>query len=151
MLLPGSERIFSRSRIRTLLGKWDSPKSPQGYCRAVADPDFQIRGGAVSNLIFLRASVWTKYNGGPSVDPPLTGKENGFQEKGDRSSGYGLVAKKGLECGLRTPSSPPPASLQTLSYLPYFISSTLANKSNISFTHINDNKNNKLYLDLTYN
>ena len=108
MLLPGSERIFSRSRIRTLLGKWDSPKSPQGYCRAVADPDFQIRGGAVSNLIFLRASVWTKYNGGPSVDPPLTGKENGFQEKGDRSSGYGLVAKKGLECGLRTPSSPPP-------------------------------------------
>ena len=45
---------------------------------------------------------------------------------------------------------PPPASLQTLSYLPYFISSTLANKSNISFTHINDNKNNKLYLDLTY-
>ena len=45
MLLPGSERIFSRSRIRTPLGKWDSPKSPQGYCRAVADPDFQIRGG----------------------------------------------------------------------------------------------------------
>ena len=101
----------------------------------------------------LRASVWTKYNGGSSVDPPLIGKENGFQEKDDRSSGYGLVAKKGRDCGLRTPSSPsppPPASLQTLSYLPFFISSTLANKSNISFTHIHDNKNNKLYLDLTY-
>ena len=99
----------------------------------------------------LRVSVWTKYNGGPSVDPPLIGKENGFQEKDDRSSGYRLVAKNGRECGLRTPS-PRPASLQTLtlSYLPYFISSTLANKSNISFTHINDNKNNKLYLDLTY-
>ena len=111
MLLPGSERIFSRSRIRTPLGKWDSPKSPQGYCRAVADPDFQIRGGgggAVSNAIFLRASVWTKYNGGPSVDPPLIGKENGFQEKDDRSSGYGLVAKKGRECGFLTPSSPYP-------------------------------------------
>ena len=61
------------------------------------------RGGAVSNAIFLRASVWTKHNGGPSVDPPLIGKENGFQEKDDRSSGYGLVAKKGRECGLRTP------------------------------------------------
>ena len=84
------------------------------------------------------------------MDPPLIGKENGFQEKDDRSSGYGLVAKKGRECGLRTPSGPPPASLHTLSYHPYFISSTLANKSNISFTHINDNKNNKLYLDLTY-
>ena len=111
MPLPGSERIFSRSRIRTPFGKWDSRNSPQGYCRAVADPDFQIRGAgggegwAVSNAIFLRASVWTKYNGGPSVDPPLIGKENGFQEKDDRSSGYGLVAKKGRECGLRTPSS----------------------------------------------
>ena len=50
MLLPGSERIFSRSRIRTPLGKWDSPKSPQGYCRAVADPDFQIRGGGGGGL-----------------------------------------------------------------------------------------------------
>ena len=110
MLLPGSGRIFSRSRIRTPLGKWDSPKSPQGYCRAVADPDFQIRGGGGRSQMqfFLRASVWTKYNGGPSVDPPLIGKENGFQEKDDRSSGYGLVAKKGRECGLRTPSSPSP-------------------------------------------
>ena len=156
MLLPGSERIFSRSRIRTPLGKWDSPKSPQGYCRAVADPDFQIRGGggAVSNAIFLRASVWTKYNGGPSVDPPLIGKENGFQEKDDRSSDTGWSQKRGGNAGwghLQAPPPPPPgASLQTLSYLPYFISSTLANKSNISFTHINDNKNNKLYLDLTY-
>ena len=50
---------------------------------------------------------------------------------------------------VKDPPPPPPASLQTLSYLPYFISSTLANESNISFTHINDNKNNKLYLDLT--
>ena len=50
MLLPGSGRIFSRSRIRTPLGKWDSPKSPQGYCRAVADPDFQIRGGGGGGL-----------------------------------------------------------------------------------------------------
>ena len=50
----------------------------------------------------LRASVWTKYNGGSSVDPPLIGKENGFQEKDDRSSGYGFVVKKGRECGLRT-------------------------------------------------
>ena len=45
MLLPGSGRIFSRSRIRTPFGKWDSLKSPQGYCCGVADPDFQISGG----------------------------------------------------------------------------------------------------------
>ena len=56
MLLPGSGRIFSGSRIRTSLGKWDSPKSPQGYCRAVADPDFQIIGGGVSNAIFFGPS-----------------------------------------------------------------------------------------------
>ena len=90
MLLPGSERIFSRSRIRTPLGKWDSPKSPQGYCRAVADLDFQIRGGGSrSQMKFfaaLWASVWTKYKGAPLLDPPVIGKESGFQEKDERSS-----------------------------------------------------------------
>ena len=48
---------ISGSRIRTPLGKWDLPKSPQGYCRAVADLDFQIRGGGgepVSNEFGIR-------------------------------------------------------------------------------------------------
>ena len=112
MLLPGSGRIFSGSRIRTPLEKCDSPKSPQGYCCGVADLDFQISGGGgglkCNFFAALRASVWTKYRGAPPLDPPLIRKENGFQEKDDRSSGYRLVAKKGRECGLRTPSSPPP-------------------------------------------
>ena len=92
MLLPGSGRIFSRSRIRTPFGKWDSPKSPQGYCCGVADPDFQMGGGGVSNEILsaLQASVWTKCKGAPLLDPPVIGKESGFQEKDERSSGYGL-------------------------------------------------------------
>ena len=40
--------------------------------------------------------------GPPSLDPPLIRKENGFQEKDDRSLGYGFVVKKERECGLRT-------------------------------------------------
>ena len=84
----------------------------------------------------LRASVWTKYNGGPPVGPPLIGKENGFQEKDDRSSGYGFVVKKGRECGLRNP--------RLLVSFPQ----RLAYESNISFTHINDNKNNKFYIEI---
>ena len=49
-------------------------------------------GGGVSNEIFsaLQASVWTKCKGAPLLDPPVIGKESGFQEKDERSSGYGL-------------------------------------------------------------
>ena len=111
MLLPGSGRIFSGSRIRTPLEKCDSPKSPQGYCRAVADPDFQMGGGggrwAISWNFFrpFGAQFGLNITGAPPLDPPLIGKGNGFQEKDDRSSGYGFVVKKERECGLRTPAS----------------------------------------------
>ena len=153
MLLPGSERIFSRSRIRTPLGKWDSPKSPQGYCRAVADPDFQIRGGGRSQMqFFCGPQFGLNITGAPPWIRHWLGKKTVFRKKMTEvrirvghEKGAGMRAEDTFK-----PPPPPGASLQTLSYLPYFISSTLANKSNISFTHINDNKNNKLYLDLTY-
>ena len=155
MPLPGSGRIFSGSRIRTPLGKWDSRKSPQGqgFCRAVADPDFQIRGVARSQMkLFsaLRASVWTKCKGVPPLDPPLIGKENGFQEKDDRSSGYGFVVKKKRECGLRTPTPPPPPPCRRWVTSLVSFPQLLAKESNISFTHFNENKNNKFYWDSTY-
>ena len=144
MLLPGSGRIFSGSRIRTPLEKCDSPKSPQGYCRAVADPDFQMGGGGgggrwAISLNFFRPfgpQFGLNITGAPPLDPPLIGKGNGFQEKDDRSSGYGFVVKKERECGLRNP--------RLLVSFPQ----RLAYESNISFTHINDNKNNKFYIEI---
>ena len=102
------KRIFSGSRISTPLGKWDSPKSPQGYYRAVADLDFQISGrGGMAGLKcnFLQPfgpQFGLNIRGTPPLEPPLIRKENGFQEKDDRSSGYGFVVKKERECGLRT-------------------------------------------------
>ena len=122
MLLPGSERIFSGSRIRTPLGKWDSPKSPQGYCCPVADLDFQIKGRLLKWHFLLPFGPHFGLNirGGPPLDPPLIRKENGFQEKDDRSSGYRFVVKRSWNVGW----GHVPTSLQTLSYLPCFISST---------------------------
>ena len=141
MLLPGSGRIFSRSRIRTPFGKWDSPKSPQGYCCGVADPDFQISGGGGggSQMKFFRPfrpQFGLNVRGAPLLDPPVIGKESGCQEKDERSSGYGFVVKKERECGLRNP------------HLLVSFPQRLAYESNISFTHINDNKNNKFYIEI---
>ena len=74
--------------IRTLLGKWDSPKSPQGYYRAVADLDFQISGGGGgdgrSQMQFfaaLRTSVWTKYKGAPSPGSATNWERKRFSGK----------------------------------------------------------------------
>ena len=83
MLLPGSERIFSRSRIRTPLGKWDSPKSPQGYCRAVADPDFQIRGGGGRSQMqfFCGPQFGLNITGAPPWIRHWLGKKTVFRKK----------------------------------------------------------------------
>ena len=119
MPLPGSGRIFSGSRIRTPLGKWDSP-------------DFQIRGrgggGERSQIIFCRPfgpQFGLNIRGAPLLDPPLIGKENGFQEKMTEVWDTGLSWKRSGNAGWgHLPSPPPPASLQTMSYLLCFISST---------------------------
>lgn len=132
--------------IRTLLGKWDSPKSPQGYYRAVADLDFQISGGGGGGMAGLKCNFLQPFGpqfglnirGPPPLDLPLIGKENGFQEKDDRSSGYGFVVKKERECALRTPPPTPPPCRPCVTSLVSF-PQRLANESSISFTHINDN------------
>ena len=146
MLLPGSERIFSRSRIRTPLGKWDSPKSPQGYCRAVADPDFQIRGGGGRSQMqfFCGPQFGLNITGAPPWIRHWLGKKTVFRKKMTEVRDTGLSWKRGGNAGW----GHVPTSLLTLRYFPCFISSTLANESNISFTHINDNKNNKFYIEI---
>ena len=106
MLLPGSGRIFSGSRIRTSLGKWDSPKSPQGYCRAVADPDFQIiggGGGGGQNGNFFRPfgpQFGLNITGAPPWIRHWLGKKTVFRKKmtevrdtGCREKGAGMRAE----------------------------------------------------------
>ena len=112
MLLPGSERIFSRSRIRTPLGKWDSPKSPQGYCRAVADPDFQIRGGGRSQMqFFCGPQFGLNITGAPPWIRHWLGKKTVFRKKMTEVRDTGWSRKRGGNAGwgpLQGGAPPPP-------------------------------------------
>ena len=143
MLLPGSGRIFSRSRIRTPFGKWDSPKSPQGYCCGVADPDFQISGGGGghSNEIFsaLQASVWTKCKGGPSPGSASDWERKRLSGKRWKKFGIRVCREKGA--GMRVEEPPPPC----------FISSTFGiRKQYLIHPHQRQQKQQILYWDSTY-
>ena len=111
MLLPGSERIFSRSRIRTPLGKWDSPKSPQGYCRAVADPDFQIRGGEGGRSqmqFFCGPQFGLNITGAPPWIRHWLGKKTVFRKKMAEVRDTGWSRKRGGNAGWGHLQDPPP-------------------------------------------
>ena len=117
MLLPGSGRIFSRSRIRTPLGKWDSPKSPQGYCRALADPDFQIRGGGGGGggrsqmQFFCGPQFGLNITGAPPWIRHWLGKKTVFRKKMTEVRDTGWSRKRGGNAGWGHLQVPPPPRL----------------------------------------
>ena len=53
----------------------------------------------------------------------VSGKKSGIRETDEKRAGYGILAKKGRECGIRTPPPTPPA-FQTLNYVPLLFDRT---------------------------